>query len=692
MKRSAPEERGREPAAVRSRARGRRARRGTRRHRLAAVLAAALTFTVGVVVAAQGEAVAASPTLGNAASYGVLASVSVTNTDNTTVTGDLGVSPGNSVSGFPPGTVTGSVHAGDSAAASAMADAVAARNAIVAMPADGTLGPNLGGTTVTPGVWDAAGGAFSISGTLTLDAQANPDAIFVLRAATLTAANVSNIALTNGAQENNLYWQLSGTASLGTYPTFRGNVLASGNVSVGSGSAVFGRMFSLGGTVAITGTTSIPATRITLPNYPPTTTTLTSSRNPSRTGDAVTFTATVQPQSGSLVPQGDVVFKENGVVLGRDQQTTSHPATFTTSSLSPGQHRIIAVYLGGDTFDHEALVHFAPSTSQPVVQSVSSTSLWSDSTTPAVASQNDPNAVVVGVKFRASQDGLITGIRFYKGAQNTGTHTGSLWTAAGQQLATVVFSGETASGWQLMNFPEPVAISANTTYVASYHTTSGYYSVDRNYFTSQYVNGPLTALANGPSGGNGVYAYSATNTFPTNSFQSSNYWVDVMFTPAETLWDNTATPAVASQNDTNPIVVGVKFQSTQDGSVTGVRFYKGVQNTGTHTGSIWTAGGAHLASVTFTGETASGWQQAQFATPVPITANTTYVVSYHTTSGRYAVDQNYFVSQRNRGTLVALNDAVSFGNGVYTYSAGDVFPVSSYHASNYWVDPVVEYN
>ncbi|WP_037973160.1 DUF4082 domain-containing protein, partial [Streptosporangium amethystogenes] len=94
-------------------------------------------------------------------------------------------------------------------------------------------------------------------------------------------------------------------------------------------------------------------------------------------------------------------------------------------------------------------------------------------------------------------------IRFYKGPQNTGTHVGSLWTSSGQLLASATFTNETASGWQQVNFPTPVNIAANTTYIASYHTTSGFYSVTRPYFTTQYTNSPLLALANGAEGGNG---------------------------------------------------------------------------------------------------------------------------------------------------------------------------------------------
>ena len=88
----------------------------------------------------------------------------------------------------------------------------------------------------------------------------------------------------------------------------------------------------------------------------------------------------------------------------------------------------------------------------------------------------DPNAVSLGVKFRSDVNGFITGIRFYKGSANTGTHVGSLWTSGGQLLATATFTNETASGWQQANFATPVAITANTVYVASYHAPNGGYA------------------------------------------------------------------------------------------------------------------------------------------------------------------------------------------------------------------------
>jgi hypothetical protein len=141
--------------------------------------------------------------------------------------------------------------------------------------------------------------------------------------------------------------------------------------------------------------------------------------------------------------------------------------------------------------------------------------------------------VELGVKFRADSSSFITGIRFYKASANTGTHVGNLWTSNGTLLATATFSNETDSGWQQVNFSTPVAITANTVYVASYHTNTGHYSDDLNYFAGQGVDSPpLHALADGVSGVNGVFAYGSTSIFPDQGWKSSNYWVDVVFSAA----------------------------------------------------------------------------------------------------------------------------------------------------------------
>jgi hypothetical protein len=150
-------------------------------------------------------------------------------------------------------------------------------------------------------------------------------------------------------------------------------------------------------------------------------------------------------------------------------------------------------------------------------------SIWSATATPQTADAADGNAVELGVKFTPSVSGTITALRFYKGSLNAGTHVADLWTASGTLLATATFTNETASGWQQVNFTAPVAVTAGTTYVASYHTNVGEYAADRNYFTSAYSSGPLQVPANG-----GVYSYGAAGTFPRNSYLSSNYWVDLV--------------------------------------------------------------------------------------------------------------------------------------------------------------------
>ncbi|OKH53117.1 hypothetical protein NIES2101_12340 [Calothrix sp. HK-06] len=220
------------------------------------------------------------------------------------------------------------------------------------------------------------------------------------------------------------------------------------------------------------------------------------------TYDAATRTAILKP-NGNLAPnttytatlKGGVIKNQVGIAFAAD-----YTWTFTTAALAcPKQ--------------------------QPC-------KIWSTQT-PTNASTNDPNAVELGVKFRSDLGGYITGIRFYKGTQNTGTHVGTLWSISGQQLARATFANESASGWQQVNFSSPVQITANTDYVASYHTNVGRYAVDNNFFASSGTNTPpLRALSESASGGNGVYRYSSTPIFPNSSYQSSNYWVDVIFTTA----------------------------------------------------------------------------------------------------------------------------------------------------------------
>jgi hypothetical protein len=164
--------------------------------------------------------------------------------------------------------------------------------------------------------------------------------------------------------------------------------------------------------------------------------------------------------------------------------------------------------------------------------------IWPSSALPGLADAGPDSAVELGVQFRSDVAGSIAGIRFYKAAANTGTHVGDLWTTNGTHLATATFSGETTSGWQQVLFSTPVAITSNTVYVASYHCTIGHYSADSGYFSIQGVdNYPLHALGPDENGGNGVggnglYNYGTSSTFPNQTYNDENYWVDVVFKAA----------------------------------------------------------------------------------------------------------------------------------------------------------------
>ncbi|TBA94792.1 DUF4082 domain-containing protein [Rhizobium ruizarguesonis] len=474
----------------------------------------------------------------------------------------------------------------------------------------------------------------------------------------------------------------------------------------------------------------------------------------------------------------------NGAVNGTvtfDSQTKS--VTFTPT----------AGYTGAASFSYSISDGYGGAASATVSLTVgtppgggTTSSLFTGADTSGVAAANDANSVELGVKFIASASGQITGITYYKSAQDTGTHVGSLWTASGQLLAQATFISETASGWQTVSFTQPINVTAGATYVASYHS-NGFYSATANYFTMDHTSGALTAPASSVSGGNGVYAYGTGSLFPNSSYNASNYWVDVLYQqgsqnavpvavndsglstntgtpitiqasvllandtdadgdplvitgvsgavngsvaynaqaqtvtftptagysgpasfsyaiadgkggtasaqvaltinggqtagPEQNLFAANATPSIISVNDNQPVNLGMKFQADTAGWVTGIRFYKGTDNTGPHNGYLWTASGTLLGGVSFSNETASGWQTATLTQQVAVAADTTYVVSY-STNGNYSATGNYFSTDVTNGDLTAL----SGNNGVYAYGSSGLFPSASYNSTNYYVD------
>ncbi len=418
----------------------------------------------------------------------------------------------------------------------------------------------------------------------------------------------------------------------------------------------------------------------------PTTTSLTVSVTPSYPGQSVTFTATVTGDSGRI-PHGRVVFKDYGTVIGSGYQfSSSSKATFTTSSLTFGVHKITAMFMGGNISNFEGLIHAISSTSPPLSHRVVDTVWGGDISQPDTAPGTDP--VVVGMKFRTAINGTIAGMKFYKNTQDIGTHTGSLWSRTGELLASAVFTNETAEGWQTVAFDPPVAVTANTTYIVSNHTSSGHFSRTLNYFSWARSGKWITALADGTDGGNGVYAYSDTNTFPSSTYQKTNYWVDVFFTPPNSMWDTSEEPGELNHSDAEPVALGTKFRPATDGTITGMRFYRGSRNYGRHIGSLWSSSGQLLASAVFTNETAEGWQTVAFDPPVAVTAGTTYVVSYYKEGrgGAYSKTLDYFTGQYANGPLMAPADGADGGNGLYIYGETNAFPTNTDASANYWVD------
>jgi hypothetical protein len=321
--------------------------------------------------------------------------------------------------------------------------------------------------------------------------------------------------------------------------------------------------------------------------------------------------------------------------------------------------------------------------------------IWPSTTMPSILDVGADSPVELGVSFKSDVSGYINGIRFYKSANNTGTHVGNLWTGTGTLLASATFTNETATGWQQVNFSNPVLISANTVYVASYHCGAGHYSVTPAAFATNGVdNAPLHALANTAGTPDGAYSYGSASLFPTSTYNSANYWVDVAFTPAttttsttNTIWPSTATPSIQDVGADSPVELGISFKSDVNGYITGIRFYKSANNTGTHVANLWSTTGTLLASATFTNETGSGWQQVNFSGPIAINANTRYVASYHCNGGHYSVTPAAFATSGvDNAPLHALVNTSSTPDGPYAYGSNSQFPTNTYNSGNYWVD------
>lgn len=420
----------------------------------------------------------------------------------------------------------------------------------------------------------------------------------------------------------------------------------------------------------------------------------------------------------------------------------------------------------------------------PAAPGVCPCSIYDDDDVPTILEDSERASLTLGVRFRPTVTGTVTGVRFYKAVNNTGPHTGTLWSSSGQALAQGTFTGESTTGWQTLTFNQPVAVQAGVDYIASYRTNGSYSATPNAFAASDLSKGPITVSSTA-----GAYTYG--DGFPGNS-SASSYMVDLVFEKgAPTLKVTTQSPApgavsvprgtditvgfsaeingsyqmnvsspggpiagtsslnqarneitfdpagllpsdanisvsltgvtsaegatlapqswafrtraqsVTSQtlfgdqvpqqpavSDASPVELGTAFTSAREGRVTAIRFYKGSGNNGTHVGSLWSADGTRLASVTFVDETASGWQEATLSQPVAVTAGETYVVSYLAPQGHYAATSGFFNTAWTSGDLTAP----ASNNGRYLYGAAGGFPTYTWGATNYFVDVVFEHD
>ena len=495
-------------------------------------------------------------------------------------------------------------------------------------------------------------------------------------------------------------------------------------------------------------------------------------------GTSVTITGTASDVGGRVA----------GVEVSTDDGSTWHAATGTTSwSYTYLQQGSGTVTLRARAVDDSANFATAAATRQVTVTGPFSAF---GALTPSIPSADDTQPVELGLRFTPEFDGFIAGVRFYKGAANTGQHSGSLWDATGAKLAGVAFGTETATGWQTAEFTAPVQVYAGQEYTVSYTAPRGGYSMQARFWPYTSKTSPITVSSAVGAAAAGVYGVAGTR--PTSTWNESNYFVDVLFTKSDTsplrvltrvpaagvssvplttdvratftraadpatvsltvtdpggqtvtgtttydaaartaiftpaqslapkttftvaisaadpngvglesgagwsfttqdvdrpagecpcsLFPESRVPAVIAANDSDSVTLGVKFTVSTPGTITAVKFYKGPGNGGAHTGALWSANGTKLASATFTGESTQGWQVAQLDTPVTVEPGTTYVASYLAPQGHYAATAGGFSAAYARGPL-----AVPASGAVFTYSSG--FP-SSTSTTDYGVDVV----
>lgn len=299
---------------------------------------------------------------------------------------------------------------------------------------------------------------------------------------------------------------------------------------------------------------------------------------------------------------------------------------------------------------------------------------------PAQPDATDNRSYELGTKFVAAINGEIRAIRYWKSPSETGTHIGRIWSATGTLLTTVNFANETASGWQEAVLAVPLRITRNTLYTVSVNTNTNFAITVNELNYPGISNGFLETVID-ETNNNGVFG--DIGAYPTNSFQGSNYYRDVVFVessaPAQTIF-TAQSPVLPDASDNRSYELGTKFIANVGGEIRSIRYWKSPSETGAHSGRIWAANGGLLATAVFNNESSSGWQETVLTTPLTIAANTVYIVSVNSNS-HYAFTLSGLANPVSNGNLRTVADN---NNGVF----GDIntFPTSSYSNSNYFRD------
>jgi Ice-binding-like len=198
--------------------------------------------------------------LGATSTFAILAGSSVTNTGATNITGDLGLSPGTSIGGFPPGILTGTQYINGVLATQAKLDATTAYNDLAGRTSTDivTLSGNIGGLTLTPGLYKSTSTLAISSGDLTFDAKGNANAVFIIQiASTLTTTSGRKVILSGGALASNIYWQVGSSATFGTTSVFKGTVIAMQSITFNTGATLDGRALARTAGVTMSGNTIV---------------------------------------------------------------------------------------------------------------------------------------------------------------------------------------------------------------------------------------------------------------------------------------------------------------------------------------------------------------------------------------------------------------------------------------------------